>query len=414
MIEIELTITIKCKLKLQSQTDEQALLLSLEQYRKACNAVSEYIFDHNFVMRQTKLNKAIYHQLRDQFGLKSQMAQSAIRNVVGKSRTVKTQLAQRPYRFDTGKKDQNGKAIWNSVPKTLDWLWRPVKFNRPQLDLQRDRDWTVKKDHVFSLNTIKGRIRVPFVCQGFDQYLDGTWQFGLAKVLHVGKKWYMHISATKTLSNYDLDSTQHVVGLDRGLRFLVTSYDEKGKVRFFDGKRAVRTRRKFKRLRQQLQRKGTKSAKRRLKKIGQRENRWMTDLNHQLSKTLIDYYGPNTLFVIENLTGVRHVTEKVRKDRRYEQVSWAFFQLGQFLTYKAHLNGCEVVQVAANYTSQRCPKCGRIRQANRDHDLHLYHCDRCGYSSNDDRIGAMNIQLLGTQYVSDVEQPKFSKLTIEE
>ena len=93
MIEIELTITIKCKLKLQSQTDEQALLLSLEQYRKACNAVSEYIFDHNFVMRQTKLNKAIYHQLRDQFGLKSQMAQSAIRNVVGKYRTVKTQMA---------------------------------------------------------------------------------------------------------------------------------------------------------------------------------------------------------------------------------------------------------------------------------------------------------------------------------
>ena len=414
MIEIELTITIKCKLKLQSQIDEQALLLSLEQYRKACNAVSEYIFDHNFVMRQTKLNKAIYHQLRDQFGLKSQMAQSAIRNVVGKYRTVKTQLAQRPYRFDTGKKDQNGKAIWDRVPKTLDWLWRPIKFNRPQLDLQRDRDWTVKKDHVFSLNTIKGRIRVPFVCQGFDQYLDGTWQFGLAKILHVGNKWYMHISATKTVSNYDLDSTQHVVGLDRGLRFLVTAYDEKGKVRFFDGKRAVRTRRKFKRLRQQLQCKGTKSAKRRLKKIGQRENRWMTDLNHQLSKTLVDYYGPNTLFVIENLTGVRHVTEKVRKDRRYEQVSWAFFQLSQFLTYKAHLNGCEVVQVAANYTSQRCPKCGRIRRANRDHDLHLYYCDRCGYSSNDDRIGAMNIQLLGTQYVSGVEQPKFSKLTIEE
>src|SRR5699024_9105734 len=99
-------------------------------------------------MRQTKLNKAIYHQLRDQFSLKSQMAQSAIRNVVGKYRTVKTQLAQRPYRFDTGKKDQNGKAIWDSVPKTLDWLWQPIKFNRPQLDLQRDRDWTVKKDQI--------------------------------------------------------------------------------------------------------------------------------------------------------------------------------------------------------------------------------------------------------------------------
>ena len=47
-----------------------------------------------------------------------------------------------------------------------------------------------------------------------------------------------------------------------------------------------------------------------------------------------------------------------------------------------------------NYTSQRCPKCGRINKDNRDHDLHLYHCDCCGYSSNDDRIAAINIQYL--------------------
>ncbi|WP_046922129.1 transposase, partial [Ligilactobacillus ruminis] len=142
---------------------------------------------------------------------------------------------------------------------------------------------------------------------------------------HVGNKWYMHISATKELPDYLKEQSQHVVGIDRGLRFLATAYDEHGKTLFFQGQEALRKRRKFKRLRQQLQSRGTKSAKRRLKKIGQRENRWMTDINHQLSKTLVNRYGVDTLFVLENLANVRFATEKVTKTQRYEQVSWAFY-----------------------------------------------------------------------------------------
>lgn len=365
-------------------------------------------------MSQAKLNRALYHQLRTDYGLKAQMAQSAIRTVVARYRTVKTQLTQHPYRYNSGKQDQFGNDIWQSAPRDLDWLWRPISFKRPQLDLQRSRDWSVKADNVMSINTVYGRIKVPFTSQGFDQYLDGTWKFGMAKILQSGDKWYMHISATKELPDYVKESSQHVVGIDRGLRFLVTTYDEHGKTKFFHGQEIIRKRRKFKKLRAQLQAKGTKSAKRRLKKIGQRENRWMTDINHQLSKTLVDHYGPHTLFVLENLVNVRFSTEKVAKDKRYEQVSWAFFQLGQFLTYKAHLNGSEVVQVSAKYTSQRCPKCGRIRKNNRKHDYHLYVCDKCGYKSNDDRIGAINIQLLGTQYVSGNVHPAFSKITANE
>lgn len=408
------SITIKIKIKPQSIFDTKALALSMEQYRKACNEVSKFMFNHDFEMSQAKLNRALYHRLRTNYGLKAQMAQSAIRTVVARYRTVKTQLAQHPYRYNSGKQDQFGNDIWQSAPRDLDWLWRPINFKRPQLDLQRSRDWSVKADHVMSINTVHGRIKVLFTCQGFDQYLDGTWKFGMAKILQSGDKWYMHISATKELPDYVKESSQHVVGIDRGLRFLATAYDEKGKTKFFRGQEVIRKRRKFKKLRAQLQAKGTKSAKRRLKKIGQRENRWMTDINHQLSKTLVDHYGPHTLFVLENLVNVRFSTEKVAKNKRYEQVSWAFFQLGQFLTYKAHLNGCEVVQVSAKYTSQRCPKCGRIWKNNRKHDYHLYVCDRCGYKSNDDRIGAMNIQLLGTQYVSGTAHPAFSKITANE
>lgn len=408
------SITIKIKIKPQSIFDFKALALSMEQYREACNEVSKFMFNHGFEMSQAKLNRALYHQLRTDYGLKAQMAQSVIRTVVARYRTVKTQLAQHPYRYNSGKQDQFGDDIWQSAPRDLGWLWRPINFKRPQLDLQRSRDWSVKANHIMSINTVHGRIKVPFTCQGFDQYLDDTWKFGMAKVLQSGDKWYMHISATKELPDYVKESSRHVVGIDRGLRFLATAYDEQGKTKFFHGQEVIRKRRKFKKLRAQLQAKGTKSAKRRLKKIGQRENRWMTDINHQLSKTLVDHYGPHTLFVLENLVNVRFSTEKVAKNKRYEQVSWAFFQLGQFLTYKARLNSSEVVQVSAKYTSQRCPKCGRIWKNNRKHDYHLYVCDRCGYKSNDDRIGAMNIQLLGTQYVSGTAHPAFSKITANE
>ena len=173
----------------------------------------------------------------------------------------------------------------------------------------------------------------------------------------------------------------------------------------------MRKRAKYQKLRAKLQAKGTKSAKRRLKKLSGRENRWMTDVNHQLSKTLVQEFGSNTLFVLEDLTGVSFERTDLPKVLRNQNKSWAFYQLAQFLTYKAHLNNSEVIEVSAQYTSQRCPKCGTIKKSHRNHDLHEYHCSNCGYRSNDDRLGAMNIQLLGTQYISGQEQPEFELTT---
>ena len=218
----------------------------------------------------------------------------------------------------------------------------------------------------------------------------------------------MHIPVAFDVTKLNNSQINHVVGIDRGLRFIATCYDEKGKTLFVNGKKVLETRRKYKKLRAELQAKGTKSAKKRLKKIGQRENRWMTDVNHRLSKTLVNHYGKNTLFVLEDLTSVTFDTTKNRrKDNRYEHSSWAFYQLEQFLAYKAQLKHSKVIEVSAQYTSQRCPKCGRINKENRNHSLHLYRCDRCGYSSNDDRIASMNIQYLGTEYVTGNPKPRF-------
>ena len=403
---LETQVTVKVKLNLANAEIASSFTNTMEQYRLACNYVSGYIFNHNFDMKQSRLNKVLYTNLRSLFMLKSQMAQSVIRTVIARYKTVKTQMKRTPYKYqdiNTGE--------WYREIRDLTWLQKPITFNRPQVDLQRNRDWSYLSSGQLSINTLDGRVKVNPICHGFDQYFDGTWKFGLAKLLKTGGKWYLHISATKTVADFDNQTVKHVVGIDRGLHFLATTYDEQGQTAFFDGKAIMHKRAKYQKLRAKLQAKGTKSAKRRLKKLSGRENRWMTDVNHRLSKTLVQKFGSNTLFVLEDLTGVSFERTDLPKALRNQNKSWAFYQLAQFLTYKAHLNNSEVIEVSAQYTSQRCPKCGTIKKSNRNHDLHEYHCSNCGYRSNDDRLGAMNIQLLGTQYISGQEQPKFELTT---
>lgn len=403
---MEMQVTIKVKLKITNSETALSFSKTMEQYRQACNYVSKYIFNHDFDMKQSRLNKELYSKLRNLFSLKSQMAQSVIRTVIARYKTVKTQMSCRPYKYQ----DQNT-GEWHRETRNLNWLCKPISFNRPQVDLQRNRDWSYLSNGQLSINTLDGRVKASPVCHGFSQYFDGTWKFGLAKLLKSGNKWYLHISATKEVADFDKQEVKHVVGIDRGLRFLATIYDEQGNTAFFDGKAIMRKRAKYQKLRATLQAKGTKSAKRRLKKLSGRENRWMSDVNHRLSKTLVQKYGADTLFVLENLNGVSFERADLPKSLRSQNKSWAFYQLEQFLTYKAYLNNCEVVEVSAKYTSQRCPKCGVIKKDNRNHGKHEYRCANCGYRSNDDRIGAMNIQLLGTQYISGQEQPKFELTT---
>ena len=403
---MEQTVNIKVKLNILEPNVGMKFSKTMEQYRLACNYVSEYLFNNNFPLNKNEVQKVIYNTIREKFNLKSQMTISCIRSVIARYKTVKTQMARRPYKYQ----DQNT-GEWYREVRDLTWLHKPISFNRPQVDLQRNRDWSYLSSGQLSINTLDGRVKVEPICRGFNQYLDGTWKFGLAKLLKSSGKWYLHISATKEVADFDKQTVKHVVGLDRGLRFLATSYDEQGKTAFFDDQAIMRKRAKYQKLRATLQAKGTKSAKRRLKKLSGRENRWISDVNHCLSKTLVKKYGANTLFVLENLNGVSFERTDLPKALRNQNKSWAFYQLEQFLTYKAHLHNSEVVEVSAKYTSQRCPKCGVIKKDNRNHEKHEYHCDNCGYRSNDDRIGAMNIQLLGTQYISGQEQPKFELTT---
>ena len=350
----------------------KALDRSMEKYSLACDRISEVIFQtHN--LNQAQLQEQLYEELRDRFGLKSQMACSSIRTVLAKYKAI--------------------------IAEEHEWI--QPKFKKPQLDLVWNRDYSLVQG-VFSVNTLDGRIKAPFDITGMEQYFDkDKFKFGTARLVCSKRKYYLHIPVTSEVSDCEVSEICNVVGIDRGINFIAVSYDSKGKSSFFDGGKVKHKRAHYKELRAELQRRGTASARRRLEKIGQRENRWMNDVNHCVSKALVTSNPSKTLFVLENLKGIRGATERVKRKDRYVSVSWSYYDLEQKLKYKAQRNSCLVINADPRYTSQCCPKCGHIEKSNRDKKLHGFCCKNCGYRSNDDRIGAMNLFNLGLQWIKE-------------
>lgn len=402
-----------------NERDAGAMRDLTETYRQACNYVSQYIFDNGFKLSVITLHKKLYYKIRETFNMKAQLTQSCIKTVVARYKTTAEQLKENPCRY----KDEAGK--WHSIPRTLEWRWEPILFSRPQADFVYGRDYSFIQDRktgstVLSLNNPGGkRIHAAFdVPACFEKYFGRTedgkpvWKFGTAKLVTLCGEWYFHISVTTEVENtFDRSDPKYIVGMDRGLRFLSVPYDEHEGTKFFSGKDILSKKEAFQNTRSELQAKGTKSAKRALKRISGRENRWMTDVNHQLSKTLVRMYGADALFVIEDLTGVsfneKNLSSRGKEGRRQLR-GWAFYQLEQFLLYKVQETDSFVLKVQADYTSQRCPKCGKIRKENRNLKTHEYKCD-CGFCSNDDRASSMNLEYLGKLYVSGVDNPHFEK-----
>ena len=195
-----------------------------------------------------------------------------------------------------------------------------------------------------------------------------------------------------------------------GLRYPVYAADTNGNSYSESGEELRKKRDKYQKTRRSLQSKNTKGAKRVLKRISGRENRWMADVNHCTSKTLVERYAPGTRFIVEDLTDVSFDEKNMHtKEQTYELRSWTFYDLEMKLEYKAHMKHCKLDRVSAKYTSQRCPKCGTIRKESRNRDKHIYSCPVCKFTANDDYTAALNIMQLGVRLANGEEDPKYSK-----
>lgn len=370
-------ITITAKIQISATVNDKALLdETMSVYSNACNYVSDYVF-HTHDLKQFSLNKVLYSILREKFGLKSQMAQSVFKTVIARYKTILENESK----------------------------WIKPSFKKPQYDLVWNRDYSLTQN-CFSVNTLKGRVKLPYFAEGMSKYFDHTiYKFGAAKLVNKHGKYFLHIPVTYDVEESNISDICNVVGIDRGINFVVATYDSKHKSGFVSGKTIKQKRANYSKLRKELQMRQTPSARRRIKAIGSRENRWIQDVNHQVSKALVKNNPKHTLFVLENLSGIRSTTERVKTKDRYVSVSWSFYDLEQKLKYKAKQNQSTVIKVNPAYTSQCCPICGHVEKANRKKKIHLFSCKNCGYKSNDDRIGAMNLYRMGINYIEDSQVP---------
>ncbi len=91
---------------------------------------------------------------------------------------------------------------------------------------------------------------------------------------------------------------------------------------------------------------------------------------------------------LEALGGIRN-GRKLRKAQRTDLDRWAFYELEQFIRYKAETFGMEVIGIDPKHTHQGCSRCGHTEKANRHQ--HRFLCKACGYKLHASR----NIRLRG-------------------
>ncbi len=126
--------------------------------------------------------------------------------------------------------------------------------------------------------------------------------------------------------------------------------------------------------------------------ITQKQSNWTNDLNHKLSRELIDY----CLLQNINVLGLEALKGGHLANKRFRRYTWAFKDLLSKITYKALDAGLKVVEVDPAYTSQKCHQCGSISKENRQSQS-KYNCSKCGLIFNADLNAAKNILDLSVQ-----------------
>ena len=363
---MQLTKTIILKLE-SLDNDLEELLKAFSQ---GMNYVSQIMFDIGKPIGSGQIQKLSYRYLRNELNLKSQMCCNVARQVSGAYKTLQEQAK-----------------------------WQLLEFSPTSATFSFERDFGFSGS-TLSITTLAGRKKYKLLNYGYAQrYLDGSWRYLASKLcLHRDGAYYFHLACEKDIPDKKLTDASTFMGVDVGINCLAVASTTDKKCKFFAGGGIKDHRNVRKNERRRLQKAGgrylgTRSSMRVLRNLAGRETRFMTAVNHVISKRLIEFATENDVSVIgmEDLTGIRKRTEtKVSKEFRYEHSSWAFRQLQGFVEYKAKEAGIAVFYVDPAHTSQTCPRCNHISRNNRSGLT--FRCEKCGYETHADRVGAMNIE----------------------
>jgi putative transposase len=343
------------KVKLQPTAEQAAILLeTLKQYKQAIDLPLQFGFQHKQISG-VELHKATYYELRKSTQLPSQLVCSARCKAAEALKAIKTKTKGK---FDT-KQPQSRK-------------FPTVRLDRNSCGITAT---SVK------ITTINGRIAIPLIRYPF---ADADWEnIGTTCELQYKPykdEWYLNVFVEKPEPTPKKNGT--VLGIDRGCKHIAVLSNNQ----FHDSKHLRNVKSKYKYLRRRLQGKGTKSAIKLLKKISGKDNRFVRDTNHCISKQIVAL--PFDTFVLEKL----NIKKEKKLGRKFNSIlaGWSWFQLETFLKYKSVLAGKSVEYVDARYTSQKCSCCGHIERANRQGIN--FSCKQCGFRLHSDLNASRNIK----------------------
>lgn len=351
-----------------SQEQRQTLLKTVEAFNRGCQYAADVAYEKRLA-NKIALQPFVYGTLRSEFGLSSQMAIRAIAKAV-----------------EAYKRDRRVH----------------IKFDLHGAMVYDPRIMSFKGLTQVSLMCLDGRELVP-MRYGAYQAARLDRAKGQADLILRDGTFYLYV--TVDLPSAPIVDTQDVLGVDLGIVQLAVDSDGEAHT----GAGVKQCRRKLSRLRAGLQQAGTKSAKKHLRRNRRRESRYQRDVNHCISKHLVQkaLVGQKAL-AIEDLTHIRERTQKtVRKTQRYERLSWAFHQLRAFIAYKCEAAGVPLHVIDPRNTSRTCLVCGHCAKENRCRQSEFL-CVECGFQANADFVGSQNIRRKGLEARANVMSPMVS------
>ena len=353
-----MNLTMQVKL-LPSPEQSSALLATMERFNAACDALAAVAFKHRCA-NKVELQKLAYADIRRDFGLSAQMTVRAIAKVCEVYKRDKSiQPKFRPH----------GAIVYD----------------------QRILSW--KGPDRVSILTLAGRTVMPWVAGEYQKARLNRVR-GQADLIYRDGQFYLYVVVD--IGDVPPGDPSDYLGVDLGIANLATDSDGER----FSGAHVCNLRERHHRLRRRLQKKGTKSAKRLLRKRRAKETRFAKDVNHCISKAIVRKARDTGRGIsLEDLKGIRERIT-VRRGQRRKHHSWAFSQLRLFLAYKAMAAGVPLVAVNPKYTSQQCSCCGSIDRANRP-SRDRFACRSCGHAAAADHNAAVNISRLGSRHAAE-------------
>jgi len=341
-------LTLKIKL-LPNNEQSDLLLETIKEANAVCNAISDVAWAKR-IFNNFKLHHEVYHPYKSAFKLSSQCLIRAIAKVT-----------------DAYKLDKKTKRTF-----------RPLGSNGYD-----SRIMTYKPNNIVSLWCIGGRQKIKFVCHNhaYLPYIKGE-----ADLIYKKGKFYLF--QTVDIPEQDVIDIEEFIGVDFGQTDVATLSDGTN----YNSEQLKKVRKKYSKVRASVQSKGTKGAKKLLKRLSGREHRFVSINNHSIAKKIVQKAkAENKGIAIENLSGIRKTAKTKSKAQKTELNRWSFYQLRQFLEYKAKLNGVKLFAIPPAYTSQTCSKCLYIGKRNGKH----FRCENCGNISDADYNAAKNIATWG-------------------